>query len=547
MAPEPATARLQRITRENIARLVHVSPETGVFLGVSGGRGLPPMGEDGIRARMDVYRGWLTELRSLERDNLDPVQRLDIDAFAAHFELYSYLHEDLRRWRHNPDAVSPLGELFFVLLTEYREHEEERFEDLLGRLQDVPRYLDGVRSQLTVLDETWADIAQRVCERMSGLWQSLAVQAAQRVGKGLARDVQHAAQTAAGAVDQYRDWLVSTPPREPGLWVLSDDQFDRLLELKRLGMDAAQIEALGTEYLHEFRRRRARLARSLTPDGDVAAARRLASADRPATFDDALAQVVRLVDQSRAFVEQRALAPMPDTEELTVLQTPDFFVPIIPFAAMLQASVFAPFQRSVYLVTPPADGQMMGLCEARFSGIAVHEGYPGHHLQHVMAHRRCSVYRNNPFIGFPADGAGRFGLDLVEGWAHYCEEMIKDHGFLDSPSSRFWMVEDQLFRAVRILVDVGLSRGHLSPRQAAAMLVEEVGMNPDGAAAEVRRYTTSPTYQLSYLLGKHLIEQLRDAVKQQLGVDDAGFHDRVLGEGSIPVEMIRERLLGDRR
>lgn len=544
MAASPAT--LDRITRTHIDALVRVSPETGVFLGVEGTRGLPAMGLDGVQARLAVYRDWLRDLRSLDRAELDPSQRLDIDAFAAHFELYSYLIGDLGRWRHNPDAVSPLGELFFVLLTEYRSCEEERFVDLLGRLEDVPAYLRGVRSQLTVLDETWADIALRVCGRMAGLWQNVADQAARAVGRALAADVERAARKAADAVEEYRGWLDTTPPREAGLWVLDDAEFDRLLSLKRLGMDAAEIKALGTEYLHLFRQRRGELARRLVPDGSVDQARRVASADLPSSYAEALERVRQLVTDSRAFVERRGLAPMPDREELTVLQTPDFFVPIIPFAAMLQASVFTPFQRSVYLVTPPADGDLMGLCAARFSGIAVHEGYPGHHLQHVLAHRGCSVYRNNPFIGFPVDGAGRFGLDLVEGWAHYCEEMLKDHGFMDSPASRFWMVEDQLFRAVRILIDVDLSRGRMEPEAAAQMLVDEVGMSRAGAEAEVRRYTTSPTYQLCYLLGKHLIEQLRDDVRGQLGADDAGFHARVLAEGAIPIEMIRERLLGDR-
>ena len=544
MAGSPAT--LERITREHIDALVRVSPETGVFLGVEGTTGLPAMGPDGVQARLAVYRDWLRDLKRLDRTGLDAAQRLDIDAFAAHFELYRYLIEDLGRWRHNPDAVSPLGELFFVLLTEYRASEEERFEDLLGRLRDVPAYLRGVRAQLTVLDETWADIALRVCGRMAGLWQSVADQAARSVGPSLAADVERAARTAADSDAEYRGWLDATPPRRAGLWVLDDAEFDQLLSLKRLGMDAAEIKALGTEYLHRFRARRGDLARQLVADGSVDRARRVASADLPDSYAEALQRVRALVRDSRAFVERRQLAPMPDREELTVLQTPDFFVPIIPFAAMLQASVFTPFQRSVYLVTPPPDGDLMGLCEARFSGIAVHEGYPGHHLQHVAAHRGCSVYRNNPFIGFPADGAGRFGLDLVEGWAHYCEEMLKDHGFMDSPASRFWMVEDQLFRAVRILVDVDLSRGHMAPEAAAQMLVDEVGMNRAGAEAEVRRYTTSPTYQLCYLLGKHLIERLRDDVRGQLGVDDAGFHQRVLAEGSIPIALIRERLLGER-
>ena len=201
------------------------------------------------------------------------------------------------------------------------------------------------------------------------------------------------------------------------------------------------------------------------------------------------------------------------------------------------------------MVTPPEDGDLLGLSRPRFSGIAVHEGYPGHHLQHSLAHRACSLYRNNPFVGFPVDGAARFGLDLVEGWAHFCEEMMKDQGFHDTPQSRYWMVEDQLFRAVRILVDIDLSRGRMSSAEAAGFLCDELGMPRSGAEAEVRRYTTSPTYQLCYLLGKHKIEQLRDEVRTSEGesYSDRRFHEMVLAEGCIPVEMIRERCLASRR
>ena len=540
---------LVQITKRHLDRLVALAPETGAFLGLAGGpAGLPLMGEDGIRARLAVYRDWVDELTGIPTPELTASERLDIEAFRYHHELYRFVMEDLARWRHNPDAISPLGELFFVLLIAQRDSDDARFQDVLSRLHDVPAYLEGVKSQLGVLDETWADIADRVCRRMSPLWGSLAEQAARHSSPALARDVERASNRAAEAVQAYRRWLSDVPQRRRGLWVLDDDQFAGLIARKHLGMTVDEIRDLGEGYLAHFRKLRGSLARDLGSGDDLGAARRRAGGQLPADFDEALSQVRKLVVESRRFVAEKGLATIPEREELSVLRTPEFFVPIIPFAAMLEAGVYERLQRSVYLVTPPEDGDLLGLSRPRFSGIAVHEGYPGHHLQHSLAHRTCSLYRNNPFVGFPVDGAARFGLDLVEGWAHFCEEMMKDQGFHDTPHSRYWMVEDQLFRAVRILVDIDLSRGRMSPADAASFLCSELGMARAGAEAEVRRYTTSPTYQLCYLLGKHKIEQLRDEVRGIEGeaYDDRRFHEMILAEGCIPVEMIRERYLATR-
>jgi len=529
------------VTEHHLDRLVQAHPETAVFLGVPDPPpGLPAMDADAIRGRLRIHQDWLTALQALEPDTLTPVQRLDAQVFGQQFELYRYLHEDLARWRHNPDVISSLGELFFVLLVARRADESARFEDVLSRLQAVPTYLVGARARMGVLDSTWTDIADRVAERMAALWTSVVEAAEAAVGGTLAAEVSEAAARAAAAVHEYRAWMADAP-RQDGLWVLSDDAFAGLIERKQLGMTPAEIRELGQYYLDRYRGERAALAEQVCPGGTLAEARLTAAGTVPDTFDEVLRQVQELVVESRAFVAERGIAALPDAEEMDVIRTPGFFEPLIPFAAMLEAGVYAPLQRSVYLVTPPADGDLSRLARSRFSGIAVHEGYPGHHLQHTLAHGSTSVYRNNPFMGFPADGAARYGLDLVEGWAHYCEEMMKDCGFHDTPHSRFWMVEDQLFRAVRILVDVDLSRGKMSPQHAVDLLMSESGMGPRAAEAEVRRYTTSATYQLCYLLGKHKIEQLRDDVCSEPGDDLRAFHDLVLAEGCVPVEVLHER------
>lgn len=543
-APPVRPGALSGITTDHLEQLVDLAPEVAVFLGMQGvGSGLPRLGDDGIGAKLGVYTQWKAAIEAVDPSTLDRRERVDIDGFRHHYELYRFLIEDLGRWRHQPDAVSPLGELFFVLLTSSWDSEEARFHDVLCRLEEVPAYLEVVRGHITEVDSVWADTAERVCRGIAGLWRSIALAARETTGGTLAHEVAAASARAAGAVSEYEAWLRDGPRRTEGLWVLSDDDFAALVERKLLGLTVVEIRELGEHYLHEYRDRRAALARKLTSSGAVGEARKVATSEIPRSFDAALGQIRRMVADSRRFVLDRDLTPRLDREEMRVLRTPEFLVPLIPFAAMLEAGHFTPLQRSVYMVTPPADGDLSKLTRTRFSGIAVHEGYPGHHLQHSYSHRHNSVYRNNPFCGFPMDGAGRFGLDLVEGWAHYTEEMMKDRGFHDSLESRFLMVEDQLFRAVRILIDVDLSRGRMTMQEAQDFLCSEVGMGRTGAEAEVRRYTTSPTYQLCYLVGKHKIEQFRDEIRVLDGEDDRAFHEIILRGGCLPIEMIREETL----
>jgi uncharacterized protein (DUF885 family) len=134
------------------------------------------------------------------------------------------------------------------------------------------------------------------------------------------------------------------------------------------------------------------------------------------------------------------------------------------------------------------------------------------------------------------------GTETVEGWAHYCEQMMMEHGFVTSLESKLIQVNDAIWRAVRIIVDVKLSQGEMSFDEAVNMLIEEAGMSKEGAVAEVRRYTQTPSYALSYLLGKHLILQLRKEVKTKMGKEynEKFFHDTITANGYLPFWMLRK-------
>jgi uncharacterized protein (DUF885 family) len=129
----------------------------------------------------------------------------------------------------------------------------------------------------------------------------------------------------------------------------------------------------------------------------------------------------------------------------------------------------------------------------------------------------------------------------------YSEQMMREQGFDDGPEFRVALATDAIWRAARIILDVRMHRGELSIDEAAAFLVAETGFERPNALAEARRYTYTPTYNLSYLLGKVLLLGLRDEERRRLG--DAfslrAFHDTLLRGGSLPVSFHRRVLRGE--
>jgi len=136
-----------------------------------------------------------------------------------------------------------------------------------------------------------------------------------------------------------------------------------------------------------------------------------------------------------------------------------------------------------------------------------------------------------------------FSGEYREGWAHYCEERMRDYGFSDPPL-QFMQTIFTIFRAVRIITDVKLHCGEMTFDEAVSLYESKTGMDHSIALNEVKWCTKSPTGSLSYLIGKHLLLQLQKDVKTHLKekYSDRQFHDVVLQAGSIPFPYLREEL-----
>jgi uncharacterized protein (DUF885 family) len=162
-----------------------------------------------------------------------------------------------------------------------------------------------------------------------------------------------------------------------------------------------------------------------------------------------------------------------------------------------------------------------------------HELIPGHHLQGFMAARHHS-YRQlfrTPFYG--------------EGWSLYWELLLWDKNFAKSPENRIGMLFWRMHRCARIVFSLSFHLEKMTPKECIDMLVERVGHERENAIGEVRRSFAgayNPLYQAAYLLGGIQIRALRRELVESGKMTDRAFHDAVLEENSIPIEMVRASL-----
>jgi dipeptidyl aminopeptidase/acylaminoacyl peptidase/uncharacterized protein (DUF885 family) len=164
-----------------------------------------------------------------------------------------------------------------------------------------------------------------------------------------------------------------------------------------------------------------------------------------------------------------------------------------------------------------------------------HELIPGHHLQGFMAARHKAYRRmfSTPF--------------LVEGWPLYWETLLWDMKFPKSPEDRVGMLFWRSHRAARIIFSLSFHLGKMTPQECVDFLVDQVGHERENAAAEVRRSfngSYEPLYQCAYLLGGLQIRALRKELVDSGKMTNRAFHDAILRENAIPIEMIRASLTG---
>jgi uncharacterized protein (DUF885 family) len=354
-------------------------------------------------------------------------------------------------------------------------------------------------------------------------------------------DAQVEASQAIGAYLQYLETEVA--PRARASFRLGRDRFEQKLRLEEgISIPIERLLMIATRELKSTQEAFKAVAGRMN-GGDPLELWARTKADHPQPGE--LVTVGRQqLDELMTFLERQAIISVPPGEPITVAPTPDFYR--WSFASMWTPGPFEtkPTRAYYYLtdVDPswPPERKEEYLRDYNYPtlwSISIHEVYPGHflHYQHL---RRVESKARKSIMFAPAS--------FVEGWAHYCEEMMIEAGFgRQQHGVKLGQLAEALIRLARFIVCIRLHTEDMSVEQGVRFFREEAFMEETSARREAERGTFDPTY-LVYSMGKLMLMKLRQDYKQQQGKTFSlrSFHDTLLGNGTAPFWLHRALMLG---
>jgi uncharacterized protein (DUF885 family) len=521
---------IERWFRERL----QIQPEWATYLGIhEHDHRLSLGGRDGIDEDIAFTRAAVAAMDTFGPDDLSPNRALDRELVLHEARLHLFELNERRSWEGRSDGAEAIGGALFPLFTRDFAPVGERMESIAARLEAAPEYLEQTRERVERPVRLWTEIDIESGEGLPSFLDTILEGArGQDVPPATVRRLEEAVAATNAALDTHQAWLRDdVMPRSTYEWLTGTDLFEEMVRLRALEATGDEILAVGEEMLAQAHDQRNAVCAEIDPTASREAVADRVKNDYPPTFDDALEEYRRSMDRARAFVVEHDLATLPPNDILVVIETPTFIRHLIPFAAYFEPARFDANAQGTYIVTPPETPEMMREHNyASISNTSVHEAYPGHHHQLAAAVTNPSLVRL--FSTSP---------EFTEGWAFYTERMMKEAGFDNTPTHRYVQLTDVIWRATRIVLDVRLHRGEIGFEAAVDRLVAETGFEHPAALAEVKRYTSTPTYQLSYLYGRHMIEGLRREVEAREGADFdlKRFHDTVLYGGTMPVSFAR--------
>ena len=165
----------------------------------------------------------------------------------------------------------------------------------------------------------------------------------------------------------------------------------------------------------------------------------------------------------------------------------------------------------------------------------LHEAIPGHHYQISLQQESKLLPQFRKFAGYGA---------MTEGWALYCESLGKELGLYQDPYQYIGSLNDEMLRAVRLVVDTGLHTGEMTREQAIAYMLDNMPASEADATSAIERYMAIPGQALAYKIGQLKIQELRARYEKQLGskFKISDFHDELLKDGVMPLAVLEKKM-----
>jgi uncharacterized protein (DUF885 family) len=430
------------------------------------------------------------------------------------------------------------------------------YDDYIARLRQIPRLLDQTTVQMRKGMADKLMPPKFLLEKVVGQCKTLASQEPEKSSfaqpffsfpkEFSETDQRRLKEAGIGAVKDavipayvrftafVRDEYAPKGRVEPGIWSLPDGEARYRLEIRRMtttDMTPDEIHELGLKQVDEVEAEMLELAHKL---GFKDLASLNASIKNDRRFYATSGQ--QLLDLYAKYVHEME----PELPKLFG-RLPKSKLAVIPMEASASINgVPADYTNGT------ADGSRPGHINVNESApenrlllnveaIAYHEGIPGHHLQLSLAQELSGLPEFRKYEDYTA---------FVEGWALYSERLGKDVGRYTDPYSDYGRLENEMWRAIRLVVDTGVHEKHWSRDQMVAYFHLHTAMDEPNIQSEVDRYIAWPGQALAYKLGQLEILKLRQYARDQLGAkfDIRAFHDALLGGGTLPLDVLDKRI-----
>ena len=502
----------------------------------------------------EYLRGFRQRLeRNIKPDQLNPQDRADYTILTDHLRQWEIELDTIQNYRHNPTLyVELIGTaLFTPMVVEYDET-VTRYGHIVARLNRVPALLGQARQNLRSSPEVWTRVAFQENDSNYDLVNNTLRAKCPPEVKGA---YDRAAADALRAIGEFGTWLKETLATKPHEWRLGKQNYAaKFAPTLGLNLTPDQVLAEAEAELERVRRRMFEIALPLhqslypaapgRPDVNTVVAAVLGKiAERHSTPDTYFADAARDLAEARDFVKAKALLPLPSSDNLQVIPTPEFMRGIYSVGGFNPAPAMQPQLGAFYWLTPipenwPPERIESKLREYNYYGLkllTIHEAIPGHYVQFEYAnaieprHRRLlrALYGNGPY---------------VEGWAVYATEMMLDAGYLDNdPRLRLTFLKQQLRMIANAILDVRLHTMNMTDDQALDLMIRQCFQEKEEATAKLQRAKLSSVQLPTYFTGWREWWRVRKAVEAKEGAAFrlAAFHERALKVGAVPLPALQ--------
>jgi Bacterial protein of unknown function (DUF885) len=507
--------------------------------------------EDLSRAAIDAQvrdlGAFARRLAAIDPARLTETERLERPALDANLRARLFELEVVRTWERNPQHYGDLlsTSLAGQILFDYAPL-AERARRTLSKLHQVPRLMQAARDNIKEPPGIFVKVG---LESLRGALRFIEEELPRAFSAlddpFLLRDLADASTEASAAIGRYVTYLEDDlAPRARGPFRLGRERMLEKLQLDEgIALGAERLLAIAERELQatqeEFRRVASRLDAK-----DPAAAWAKAKNEHPAA-GEVVATAHQQLEELATFIKRNDLVTLPSSAEVTVAPTPRFYR--WTFASMWTPGPFETRKlRAYYYITDadaawPPDKQEEHLRDFNFGAlwaISIHEVYPGHFLHYQHLRQVTSPLRKSILFSSTA---------MVEGWAHYAEAMMMEAGFRrNDPRVKLGQLAESLIRLCRLIVGLRLHCEDLSVEQGVRFFRDEAYLEESAARREAERGTFDPSYIL-YSLGKLMVLKLREDYKAAQGERYSlrSFHDRLLGNGTVPLWLHRGLMLGE--